>query len=178
MTFHENRLPADDSHDISCLICYFWKSDKIWKCRLLQIIDGALWVNCLYWPVLTSLQPVLLNKWTHTSLIISTSCDFFVSIKADTNSFLSFTAISRRVNSSSTETANPCPSIVLLQAYLQNSKTPSWCHLQSCLSLLSASSSVSNENYDLTLYLSRHIWFPTMWHFDMCRLKPACAASF
>ena len=25
MIFHENRLPADDSHEISCLICYFRK---------------------------------------------------------------------------------------------------------------------------------------------------------
>ena len=23
MIFHENRLPADDSHEIPCLICYF-----------------------------------------------------------------------------------------------------------------------------------------------------------
>ena len=23
MIFHENRLPADDSHEISCLVCYF-----------------------------------------------------------------------------------------------------------------------------------------------------------
>ena len=23
MILHENRLPADDSHEISCLICYF-----------------------------------------------------------------------------------------------------------------------------------------------------------
>ena len=45
MIFHENCLPADDSHEISCLICYFWKSSKIWNCRLLQIIGGALWVN-------------------------------------------------------------------------------------------------------------------------------------
>ena len=29
MIFHENRLPADDSHEISCLICYFGKSGKI-----------------------------------------------------------------------------------------------------------------------------------------------------
>ena len=29
MIFHENRLPADDSHEIPCLICYFLKSDKI-----------------------------------------------------------------------------------------------------------------------------------------------------
>ena len=25
MIFHENRLPADDSYEISCLICYFLK---------------------------------------------------------------------------------------------------------------------------------------------------------
>ena len=45
MIFHENRLPADDFHEISCLICYFGKSSKILNCRLLQIIDGPLWVN-------------------------------------------------------------------------------------------------------------------------------------
>ena len=47
MIFHENRLPADHSHEISCPICYFWKSGKIWNCRLLQIVGGALWVNPL-----------------------------------------------------------------------------------------------------------------------------------
>ena len=31
MIFYENCLPADDSHEISCLICYFWKSGKIWN---------------------------------------------------------------------------------------------------------------------------------------------------
>ena len=45
MIFHENCLPADDSHEISCLISYFWKSSKIKNCRLLQIIGGALWVK-------------------------------------------------------------------------------------------------------------------------------------
>ena len=29
-----------------------------------------------------------------------------------------------------------------------------------------------------THYMSRDMWFPTMWHFDKCRLRPACAASF
>ena len=39
MIFHENRLPADDSHEISCLICYFRKKNsKTVNCRLLQII--------------------------------------------------------------------------------------------------------------------------------------------
>ena len=28
MIFDENRLPADDSHEISCLICYFEKAAK------------------------------------------------------------------------------------------------------------------------------------------------------
>ena len=40
ITFHENCLPADDSHEISSL-----KSSEIWNCRLLQIIGGALLVN-------------------------------------------------------------------------------------------------------------------------------------
>ena len=30
---------------ISYIICYFWKSGKIWNCHLLQIIGGALWVK-------------------------------------------------------------------------------------------------------------------------------------
>ena len=45
MILHENRLPADGSHEISCLICYIGKSGKILNCRLLQIIGGALRVN-------------------------------------------------------------------------------------------------------------------------------------
>ena len=45
MILHENRLPADDSHEISYLICYFLKSGKIFNCRLLQIIGGALSVK-------------------------------------------------------------------------------------------------------------------------------------
>ena len=28
------------------------------------------------------------------------------------------------------------------------------------------------------LYMSHGMWFPTMWHFDKCRLRQACAASF
>ena len=37
---------ADDSHEISYIICYFWKSGKILNCRLLQIKGGAkLWVK-------------------------------------------------------------------------------------------------------------------------------------
>ena len=47
MILHENRLPADDSHGISYHIGYFWRSARIWNCRLLQIIGGALRVNFL-----------------------------------------------------------------------------------------------------------------------------------
>ena len=46
MLFHEYCLPADDSHEISCLICYFEKAAKFEYCRLLQIIGGALRVKC------------------------------------------------------------------------------------------------------------------------------------
>ena len=28
MIFHENRLPADDSHEIARLICYFGKATE------------------------------------------------------------------------------------------------------------------------------------------------------
>ena len=42
---------ADDSHEISCLICYFWKIGKIWNCRLLQIIGGALGVSVLQYTI-------------------------------------------------------------------------------------------------------------------------------
>ena len=45
MIYHENFLPADNSHEISCLICYFLKSGKILNFRLLQIIGGALRVK-------------------------------------------------------------------------------------------------------------------------------------
>ena len=44
----DNHLPADDSHEKSCLIVIFGKkNDKICNCRLLQIIGGALWLNSM-----------------------------------------------------------------------------------------------------------------------------------
>ena len=39
MILYENRLPTDDSHEISCL------KRQIFNCRLLQIIGGALRVK-------------------------------------------------------------------------------------------------------------------------------------
>ena len=30
----------------------------------------------------------------------------------------------------------------------------------------------------LIAHMSRDMWFPTMWHFDKCRLRRACAVSF
>ena len=46
MILQENRLPADDSHEISCLIGYSWKSSKIWNCRLLAA-DNSHEISCL-----------------------------------------------------------------------------------------------------------------------------------
>ena len=43
MIFNENSLPADDSHEISCLIRYFLKKRQNFK--LPQNIGGALSVN-------------------------------------------------------------------------------------------------------------------------------------
>ena len=68
MIFHEDRLPADDSHEISCLIWYFWKSSKIWKCPLLQIIGGALRVNA-YFCFLFKRDTKLL-QWSKTTIEI------------------------------------------------------------------------------------------------------------
>ena len=70
MIFHENCLPADDSHEISCIICYFWKAGKFRKCCLLQIIGGALWVKRL--PVKISIQwcvPVLKNVFVSANTV-------------------------------------------------------------------------------------------------------------
>ena len=44
MLFHENRLPADDSHEISCLFVIFEKS-AFDICRLLQIVGCTLRVK-------------------------------------------------------------------------------------------------------------------------------------
>ena len=41
---------------------------------------------------------------------------------------------------------------------------------------------ITIQNFRLGMYfigyMSLEMWFPTMWHFDKCRLKRACAASF
>ena len=69
MILHENRLPADDSHEISCLICYE-KNRKICNCPLLQIIGGALRVK-----ISTSLQmsvPFELNFITVNLVLVRT----------------------------------------------------------------------------------------------------------
>ena len=45
MIFHENRLPADDSHEISCLICYFEKAAKFEIVVCCKIIGCTLRIN-------------------------------------------------------------------------------------------------------------------------------------
>ena len=42
MIFHENRLPADKSHEKYHALFVIFKSGKIGDCRLLQIIGGTL----------------------------------------------------------------------------------------------------------------------------------------
>ena len=60
MILHENRLPTDDSHEISCLFCYFCKSGKFFNCCLLQIIGDALWVESIF--LLNSLKCFVMKK--------------------------------------------------------------------------------------------------------------------
>ena len=43
MTFHENRLPADNSHDISCLICLTIKMSQ--NLSSVAVVIGALRFN-------------------------------------------------------------------------------------------------------------------------------------
>ena len=48
MIFHENRLLADDSHEISYQI-FVRKLGKMWQNLLsAAVVIGALWVNTLY----------------------------------------------------------------------------------------------------------------------------------
>ena len=44
---HENRLPADDSHEISYLICYLEKAAKFETVVCCKKIGGALRINNL-----------------------------------------------------------------------------------------------------------------------------------
>ena len=37
---------------------------------------------------------------------------------------------------------------------------------------------ITARTHKVGTYMSRGTWFPTMWHFDKCRLRRACAASF
>ena len=55
MIFHANLLAADDSHEISSLICYFENAAKFENCLLLQIIDWALRVKTPNTPIFTVL---------------------------------------------------------------------------------------------------------------------------
>ena len=63
MILHENGLPAEDSHEIACLICYFRKSGKILNCRLLQIIGGALRVKL-------SIVKFRIEKYKHSQFVL------------------------------------------------------------------------------------------------------------
>ena len=57
MIFHENRLPADNSHEISyALFVIFEKPAKFENCCLLQIIGRALWVRLMDKKIITRLH--------------------------------------------------------------------------------------------------------------------------
>ena len=42
----------------------------------------------------------------------------------------------------------------------------------------SSDSDSSDSDTGKSLLMSRDMWFPTMWHFDKCKLIRACVASF
>ena len=76
MIFHANRLPADDSHEISCLIHYFRKSSKILNCHLLQNIGIALRVNAEFLYIFVSLNNYVVGthlKHLHATLPMSST---------------------------------------------------------------------------------------------------------
>ena len=86
MIINENRLRADDSHEVSCLICYVRKSGNFFNCRLLHIIDGALRVRDRISPDNHPKFSILENQHlksltsdkTLAKTAIATSADFLV----------------------------------------------------------------------------------------------------
>ena len=58
MIFHENCLPADDSHEIPCLICYFLKkwqnlklsSAALYGLNILAIMHAYKSIDCVVGP--------------------------------------------------------------------------------------------------------------------------------
>ena len=104
MIFHENRLPADDSHGISCLVCYFEKAAKF-------EID----VCCIFLVPLSGLITILyisLQELKHQSYPLCCSSHIHLSISdhrqgrlytrqynsADVDSWTSFTVSSPAIN--------------------------------------------------------------------------------
>ena len=57
-----------NSHETSCLFV-FSKSSKIWNCRLLQIIGGALWVSSAHCTELSDMQ-----NYTYWNTDLSQRC--------------------------------------------------------------------------------------------------------
>ena len=59
MTFHENRLPADDSHEISCLISYFRKKEQISKLSSAANYRWRFKGKKIFWNKLEQCFPVM-----------------------------------------------------------------------------------------------------------------------
>ena len=115
MILHENRLPADDSCEISCLIGYFWKSGKIWNCRLLQITGGALRVNVLFfyfssYPGETCDQPRDRAACTNTTTIRTTSTTTETTTSADNSTTATSTSPDNAAGCAANDSRSPgCP---------------------------------------------------------------------
>ena len=71
MIFHENCLPADNSHDISihALFVVFEKETKLGSCHLLQNIGGALRVNYLTHHHPLTVHSIIFLSLIHLSLM-------------------------------------------------------------------------------------------------------------
>ena len=85
-TFHYNDIHNAympySYHEISCLICYFWKSSNIWNCRLLQIEGVAFNIGAIL---------SLREKWTDCVAISFNQYDLWPNInihKTKTNNHL------------------------------------------------------------------------------------------
>ena len=81
MIFHENRLPADDSHEISCLICYFLKKQQNLKMLSAANYRWRFEVNSIFFENFY-VMPLLANRGIQNPLIkiydvrVNNSIDF------------------------------------------------------------------------------------------------------
>ena len=176
MILHENRLPADDSWEISCLICYFWKSDKICNSRLLQIIGGALRVNSdLLWWVPCHTLP---SHRPHRRDVGLSSHSIY-----QLPYYHNAGAVGGGGGGGGISSVYKCLTVTYFDEFhvtlspLIGHTGEMWVSLLTVFTnYLTIIMLVLPEIH--TTYLSRGMRFPTIWHFVKCRLGRASAASF